>query len=242
MAHKRERDFVMSFRTLNSMISSCILAATLFGAGCESPIMPNTLAGQAGPPGPAGTIGEQGLAGATGKRGHVGPRGPAGPDAGIVYFNMSVSTVRNFDFPFFPTNSGGSSPTQFEPATTNASNRPYSSFLVPFDGTISDLTIRADVTAVADTTPNFTFTVYSSAATLDTPAATTGWTATALAQSTGAFTVNNGASRTIVSQNLTDSASVSAGSVLTVVVGGTGYNDFDLQPAKFATSFRYTPN
>lgn len=162
-----------------------------------------------------------------------------------VFFSLPLSYMPGYDFAFLPNGmGGGGTPNTFDPATTNGQNVAYSAFLVPFDGTISNLTIRLDLATVASSeiSPELTFTVYASSTTLGASSALGSWTATALELSTGILTMAPGSSLTAAFQNVTNTAAVAAGTILTVVVHSEGLATFDLQPAHLSASFSYSPN
>lgn len=204
--------------------------------GPQGPTGPTGPAGATGPTGPTGATGPTGPAGAT------GATGPAGAGAGIVHFSMNQSAMRAYDIAFYASNTRDGQASQFDPTTTNSRSSIYSSFLVPSDGSISNLTVRMDITSIANTNPNLTFTVYKSEAAIGTATSLGSFVTTGLAQSTGPLTMASGSSLTGVYQNTSTTVPVTAGSTLIVVLSGSGYNDFDIQPAAFSTSFKYTPN
>jgi len=161
----------------------------------------------------------------------------------VVYFSMSVNVPPPNDFVFYPSNQGNGQPNQFDPSSTNPSEPNYSStFLVPADGTIANLNVRFDLTAINSVSPSFLFTVYAAESVIGSVTPIASWTATALSQSTGVFPVDSGTSYTGTFQNLGTSVAVTAGTILTVVITPSGYNRFDIEPATFSASFIYTPS
>lgn len=187
--------------------------------------------------------GPRGPAGPQGPMGPRGPRGAPGISAAVetVYFSTTVSVAPTYNFAFFSNASSGTAP-EFDASSTNPFPSVYSStFLVPFDGTISDLTIRLDFRSLEIVASSFDFVVYSSGSTIGTSGPIASWTATELAQSTGLLNVDSGSSLTATFQNVEDTVSVTAGTLLTVVISPSGYNMFDIQPATFSASFKYLP-
>jgi hypothetical protein len=159
----------------------------------------------------------------------------------MAAFTTSQSTLPTYDFALYPSDMADGQASQFNPTTTNPVNCPYFSFLVPFDGIISNLTVRLDLSATVDINPSFTFTVYGSAVTIGIPALTSGWNPTGLALATGAYPISSGTSVTAAFQNITDIAYVKAGTILTVVVSSSGFNSFEIQPAHLSAYFRDSP-
>lgn len=198
-----------------------------------------------GPVGPQGIPGSTGPQGPVGSTGAVGPTGATGGEAGIVNFSVGMGVVRNYDFAFFYSNDEYDTPGVFNYTTSIGRNDDhYASFLVPFDGSISNLVMRFDFSVNSTTeTPTFIFTVYGSSSTIGTLGPISGWTSTGLAVSTGVMAVNTiDSPYSGVFQNFVDSFPVTAGTILTIVISSTNYSDFNFQPAYFAGSFKYTPN
>lgn len=220
--------------------------------GREGPPGP---AGPAGPPGPPGPQGLQGLQGLQGDPGPTGPQGiqgiqglqglqgPSGTAAETVFFSTSLSTVPTSDFSFFPANTGGSSASTFNPASTNPSPPNFSStFLVPEDGTISNLTVRVDLTgSLLIVLPTFVFTIYESSSTIGVQTPLASWVSTGVSVTTSGLVLSLGISATASFQDNILTAPVTAGTLLTVVVSPSGFGEFDIQPGTFSASFKYTP-
>lgn len=159
-----------------------------------------------------------------------------------MFASMALTSPPTTTFAFFPTNGGDTTPVTFNTATTNPSPPDFkTTFLVPVTGTISDLTVRVDITATATTNPNFTFTVYQSPSTIGISAPLGSWTATTLSVSTGTLPMTTGSSVTATFQNTTNAPAVTAGTLLTVVISSTGFIAGDIQPGSFSVSYIYIP-
>ena len=194
-------------------------------------------------PDPSGLPGPPGPQGATGPSGFQGPQGPQGvegPAAETVHFSMATEVAPPYEFAFCQV--GTNTPAPFDLSTTNPSPLNFpSSFLVPFHGTISNLTVRVDFTVQEHISPNFLFTVYESQSAIGKPKPLASWSATDLAQETGPLTNRAHSSMTATFQNLSDTVAVKPGSILTVVVTPTFYEMGEIKPAVFSASFKYTP-
>lgn len=194
--------------------------------------------------GSSGSAGPTGLSGVTGPTGLLGPTGPTGLQglgAETVFFSMSLGVVPTFDFAFFYSSNNSANP--FDSSTTNPAPPNYTStFLVPFDGNLSNLTVRLDFRSLENISPAFTFTAYASGSTIGSSAPIANWVSTGLLISTGPLPISAGSSLTASFQNLVDTVPVTAGSLVTVVITPSGYNMFDIQPGTFSTSLRYSPN
>lgn len=229
-------------------ILSCCSDLLRFGQKVRGPRGPRGDRGRRGPTGATGPKGATGATGPTGITGAVGPTGATGAEAGIVNFSMGSSAIRDYSFGFNYTNANFTEPPSFDFSTTIPldDNNWYISFIVPFDGTISNLTMRFDFRATVTETPTFIFTVYRAnpTAAIGSLGSVSEWTtgSTVLAINTGALSVTSGSSYSSVFQNVVDSAPVTAGALLTIVVSSSNYSDFNFQPAYLAGSFKYTPN
>ncbi len=220
----------------------------MFAEPVFTPVMPQELIaksqhhhrrgrrGHRGHRGPRGRVGGTGATGATGATGTADPRGQTVP------FSTALAVVPNYDFSFYPSDSQNL-PDQFDPTTTIPVPPIYTStFLVPTDGTISNLTARLDISSTATASPSFIFTVYGSSSPIGTPVPLGSWTATTLTLSTGTLSISPGSPLTATFQNTINTALVTAGTMLTVVISPSGFNTFDIQPAAFSASFNYTPS
>ena len=170
----------------------------------------------------------------------VNPPNPMGSIAEHISFSTTLAVAPVDEFAFFASNSSGV-PSRFTTCTVNPFPPNYtSSFLVPTDGVISNLTVRIDFTSLENITPSFTFTVYKTAGVIGSAQPVSCWTPVGLSLGTGAIPVSAGSSLTAAFQNEFDVISVNAGDMLTIVVTPSGYRVFDIQPATFAATLKYT--
>src|SRR5689334_19333471 len=94
-----------------------------------------------GPEGRIGPVGNTGPTGPIGSTGNIGPTGNTGPSLNsvLVFHSMQCEVVPNFDFGFYTVGQMGQA-LPFDPSTSNSFPANHlQTFLVPFDGTISDL-------------------------------------------------------------------------------------------------------
>lgn len=215
-----------------------ICRGTTGAPGARGPI------GLTGATGPTGETGPTGLTGETGPTGATGPIGLTGAEAGVVYFSMQPSELYNMNFAFYET-VNNTAPTAFDFTTTMSSNIKYSTFLVPFDGTLSNLTVRLDFfSRDGSNNADFTFTIYGASSSLGSMSAVVPtWNTTGLAQSTGPIGASGSTHYSGVFQNLDDVVAVTAGTILTVVISNTGFTDGNLLvETNLSASFQYKPN
>jgi hypothetical protein len=188
-----------------------------------------------------GSRGRRGLRGATGDTGSE-----MSENSQKIVFSMQVqvpspeqSTV------FFPGTTSMNGP--WDSNSTNGFPANYAStFLVPEDGVISDLIVRADVRSPSiDITPSFQFQVWESQ---NIGVGATGignaWSLTSLEATIPTFLVPASLTTSVsaIAEGATGMESnVTRGNLLTVVLTPTGYNMFDIQPGSFSATFSYTP-
>jgi hypothetical protein len=186
------------------------------------------------------------VVGRRGRRGATGATGDNFASSQVVSFGMAISVPpADNDFAFEP-NSTSFPTSSWEPTTTNPVPPLYTTtFLVPQDGSISNLLVRADVRAPnVDVTPQFTYTVWEAATVIGSTGPSSTWNATALTATIPTFLVpasltNSYGASEVGATGI--SAPVSAGSLLAMVISPTGYAFFDIQPAYFAASFTFSP-
>lgn len=194
--------------------------------------------GKVGFRGPTGATGPTGVTGATGATGAVREA-----RSSWIFMSASIEVLRPDPFAI-QTSSFQTQTFPFDPSTSNPSPPNFAqTFLVPEDGTISELSLRIQARAVTDlTSVQFVGAVYQSPTTFGSAVLTPGWTITPLQVTTPSTSIPNFTSMTCSAQSSPDSTtSVSAGSLLCVVVTPSGYNQFDIQPATVNATFRYVP-
>jgi hypothetical protein len=114
-------------------------------------------------------------------------------------------------------------------------------FLVPFNGVVSDLTIRIQARSpeTSITGAVFLCTVYRSAFALGSSGSTPGWTATSLSVVTAPMSIASGSSMSVSTQNLVTVIPVLAGDLVAVVIAPTGFSFFDIQPGTINATLSY---
>jgi hypothetical protein len=182
-------------------------------------------------------------------RRHTGLRGPTGPtgatgtllDANWITFSATVSVMPVDPFAVL-TSSGFGNIMPFDATTSNPFPPNFAqTFLVPFNGVMSDLIIRiqgrspdTNVTGAV-----FSCTVYKSAFALGSSGSTPGWTATGLSVVTAPISIASGSSMSVSTQNVVTVIPVLAGDLVAVVIAPTGFSFFDIQPGTINATLRY---